>query len=89
MSTDDTGPMPRIGRDGVGTCDDLCPQHDGKRCRILGVRAPEGRVCPPWAERLLNEIRECITDIAAGVPVNLVADRLRTAIGEREVPDAG
>lgn len=38
--------------DGVGYCHDGCPQHDGKRCRLLGSRAPEGHVCEPWAQRV-------------------------------------
>lgn len=36
---------------GVGKCDDRCPQHDGKRCDLLGYKP--GSVCEPWARQTL------------------------------------
>jgi hypothetical protein len=36
---------PDRDRNGVPWCSDSCPQHDGKRCRILGYRSDA--VCVP------------------------------------------
>ena len=41
---------PSVDANGVGWCDDACPEHDGKRCRLTGFR-PRG-ICEPWAVRL-------------------------------------
>lgn len=30
---------------GVPLCTDACPHYDGKRCRVLGMRAPD--LCEP------------------------------------------
>ena len=32
---------------GMPRCHDGCAQHDGKRCRLLGLRAPEDKACEP------------------------------------------
>lgn len=37
---------------GIGYCADDCPQHDGKRCRLLGHR-PDG-ICEPWVSQLVT-----------------------------------
>lgn len=44
---------PKLDGNGVGFCDDACPQYDGKRCELTGFR-PSG-VCEPWAQRLVAE----------------------------------
>lgn len=36
---------PRWFEDGVPRCDDACRYHDGKRCQLLGLRAPS--ICEP------------------------------------------
>lgn len=45
---------PRVDAAGIPWCDDSCPQHDGKRCRLTGFRP--GSFCEPavaeMAERL-------------------------------------
>ena len=41
-------------KNGIGICCDTCPSHDGKRCKLLGFRAPEGHVCEPWAVALTD-----------------------------------
>ena len=40
--------------EGVQDCTERCPQHDGKRCDILGYKAPELNVCPVWAYLMVN-----------------------------------
>lgn len=35
------------------TCSDDCPEHDGKRCGLIGGRAPDGHACPIAVERLV------------------------------------
>lgn len=35
---------------GVPYCDDACRHHDGKRCRLLGLRL--GAVCEPVVEAM-------------------------------------
>ena len=42
-----------MGRDGVGHCTEDCPSHDGKRCKVLGLRA--GGICEPWAVALVAD----------------------------------
>jgi|AGTN01.3.fsa_nt_gi hypothetical protein len=44
---------PAVCLDGVGYCDEDCPQHDGKRCRVIGRRP--GEICWPWAKRTADE----------------------------------
>lgn len=36
-------------------CDDKCPHHDGKRCRLLGHQP--GTICEPVVEAMGSEIR--------------------------------
>jgi RNA polymerase-binding transcription factor DksA len=45
-----------MGADGIGRCTEACPSHDGKRCRVMGVRAPDGHVCEPWAKGIIDEL---------------------------------
>ncbi len=53
---DEKDVRPFIDEHGVGCCDEDCPSHDGKRCRILG-RRPE-HVCEPWARLMVLEVRQ-------------------------------
>lgn len=34
----------------IPACSEACPHHDGKRCRLLGIRP--GRVCEPAVEEM-------------------------------------
>lgn len=36
---------PMWSRDGVPMCQEICPHHDGKRCRLMGVQP--STVCEP------------------------------------------
>ncbi len=38
---------------GVPFCSDNCPQHDGKRCRLLG--AGPGNICEPGVDRIIAD----------------------------------
>ena len=51
-------PLPNFDENGVGFCTSDCPAHDGKRCRYLGLRAPEGNVCEPWARAIVLELNK-------------------------------
>ena len=35
-------------------CAETCPSHDGKRCGILGYRAPD--ICVPYVKELITEV---------------------------------
>ena len=48
---------PRFARERAPTCWDRCPEHDGKRCGLMGSRAPEGHVCEPWANTAWDVLR--------------------------------
>ena len=41
---------------GIAYCSESCPQHDGKRCMLTGMR-PNG-VCEPWVSLLLQKVDE-------------------------------
>lgn len=43
--------------DDAPVCDESCPAHDGKRCRLKGTRAHVGHVCEPWAKDALAALR--------------------------------
>lgn len=85
---------PDINSDGVGFCSEDCPRYDGKRCEILGVRAPVGNVCEPWAGSLVRRLRERYSalegllaravrpDIHAAVVAR--AERAETSLAESE-----
>lgn len=45
--------------DDVPFCDERCPQHDGKRCRLLGERP--GRICEPAVSAMAEALRESRT----------------------------
>jgi hypothetical protein len=38
---------------GVPFCSEQCPQHDGKRCRLLGARP--GTICEPGVDRIIAD----------------------------------
>lgn len=43
--TEDDPARPQWSQNGTPVCDETCPHHDGRRCRVLGFRAPE--ICEP------------------------------------------
>ncbi len=45
---------PFRGDNRVPYCDEMCPQHDGKRCRIMGVRPSS--ICEPEVLNLLADL---------------------------------
>jgi DNA repair exonuclease SbcCD ATPase subunit len=49
--------------DGVPVCSELCLSHDGKRCELLGLRAP--RVCEPTVAAMTEALAEERTKLEA------------------------
>ena len=45
---------PDPAEDGIPYCSEECPSHDGKRCRLIGSRAPN--VCEPMSSILVSEV---------------------------------
>lgn len=48
---------------GIPFCSERCPQHDGKRCRILGLKP--GNICEPGVSRILEERDAALARIAS------------------------
>ena len=44
------------GESGVPFCNENCPQHDGKRCRVLGMR-PDN-ICEPTVVEMARLLRQ-------------------------------
>jgi hypothetical protein len=49
--------QPEINDLGVPLCDERCPSHDGKRCRLLGL--PPSIVCEPAVAVMAQHIARC------------------------------
>lgn len=66
---------PEFTNNGVGYCVESCPEHDGKRCRLLG-RQPSS-VCEPWAADLVKRARSGVLPVhmTGGVVVDTVGAR--------------
>lgn len=56
---------PELNPDGAPLCWEDCPNHDGKRCKALGVRAPEGHVCPVVADKAARDLRAVVGALQA------------------------
>ena len=46
--------QPRVTTEGVPMCSDDCPEHDGKRCKLQGLR-PDS-ICEPYVETMATDI---------------------------------
>lgn len=67
----DVTPQPDRDDHGVPWCiAPNCQAWDGKRCKLLGHRAPDGDVCPPAVRELAAEVERLRAE----------ADRQRLAI---------
>ncbi len=81
---------PSRGDNRVPYCDEQCPQHDGKRCRIMGCRPSS--ICEP-------EVLNLLADLDASEKARKVAEEERTiasaqldrllALPEVEAPESG
>ena len=49
--------LPKWDTDGVPACDESCPQHDGKRCEIMGRRPSS--VCEPAVRLPVGQCAFC------------------------------
>jgi hypothetical protein len=72
---------PRI-YEGIPYCDDTCPEHDGKRCRLLGLQP--GNICEPAVVELVAE-KHRLQNHVPGLTATLdetraEAERLRAAL---------
>lgn len=48
---------PNVDRvSGVPSCTETCPSHDGKRCRVLGLKA--GGICEPAVIDIVVALRK-------------------------------
>lgn len=58
-------PQPSVDDSGVPWClASECQAYDGKRCRLLGYRAPDGEICPPAVRRMVVTIDQLRRHIA-------------------------
>ena len=56
-------PEPAMDLDGLPRCTENCPQHDGKRCRLLGLRPSE--FCEPALEQQREALATANAEAAA------------------------
>lgn len=79
--------QPIIRDDGLPMCDEDCPSHDGKRCRVLGYKAPQ--LCEPMVIRLAKQaakveppaLKSCpFCGSIAGIPAKAGADDRATVV---------
>lgn len=54
--------------DGVPMCTTACPEHDGKRCRLLGLRPSD--ICEPAVRQMADEL----VRLRAMIPSSAVVD---------------
>lgn len=75
-------PTPRVDNAGIPWCDESCPQHDGKRCRILGFRPSS--ICEPAVGALVREVArlEALIRSTAG-DLMYEADAIHAKAGSR------
>lgn len=59
--TGEDDPQPERDRHGVPWCRDDCKQHDGKRCRLLGVRP--STICEPAVRELYEMAMGATTEL--------------------------
>lgn len=74
---------PNVDRvSGVPSCTETCPSHDGKRCRVLGLKA--GGICEPAVIDIVVALRKldgAVND-ALGALLDPDAKRRQAAIAE-------
>lgn len=71
---------PNVDRvSGVPSCTETCPSHDGKRCRVLGLKA--GGICEPAVIDIVVALRK--TNRGAQTMARESADRAMVAASER------
>lgn len=55
---------PNVDRvSGVPSCTETCPSHDGKRCRVLGLKA--GGICEPAVIDIVVALRKTKATVEA------------------------
>lgn len=71
---------------GVPFCSDNCPQHDGKRCRLLGLKP--GNICEPGVDRIIadrNRLQNHVPGLTATLDeLRQENARLREALTEEQ-----
>lgn len=86
-------PTPRVDSAGVPWCDESCPQHDGKRCRILGFRPSS--ICEPAVADIVREnarlealiVRTVEEATGIDADLHMEADRIRDRAVESRMSD--
>ena len=72
---------PDRDRNGVPWCSDSCPQHDGKRCRLLGLRPVS--ICEPAVVELARLHRSTAPTEPSEADVARVAEYLCSLVRDR------